>query len=470
MSTLDVSPVAAFVTGSPTLSEEVLTAGRLLLLDTFGALAGGLRYPTVQALGRFLNTDGAGTVIPEATVPFGRTVTLGAAATWLDADSGGSFHPQGSRLPPVPTAHPAPHVLPVLLHEATRQNLSDDELVRVFVLACETGMRFGVGTTLRPGLHPHGIHGPVAAAVAACLFHGRDAPTTARAIELAGSVPLAATLAVPMAGGTVRNLWTGLGAYYGASASVWAACGLPSSGEVLTDLCDISVCTDLSSEEVVGELGTRWRILDSYLKPYACARWVHPSLDALQLALDQFPGARPQARAIARIEVRTFAFAASLDSVEPTSDLHARFSVPLSLAAFLLDGHLHAGSYLPGALERPALRALAGRVHLAEEPRFSAALPRERPSCVTVRLHDGTVESAEVRGARGNPEDPLSVGEIVTKFGHNVGDLLTPGLRDSVSRSLAGDGPRDGTTLTPATNALLTGIRTTTDASRMTTP
>ncbi len=59
---------------------------------------------------------------PEPTgpgdLPFGRLVTLGTAATWLDADSGGSFHPQGHRLPPVPTAHPAPHSLPVLLHAA----------------------------------------------------------------------------------------------------------------------------------------------------------------------------------------------------------------------------------------------------------------------------------------------------------------------------------------------------------------
>ncbi len=464
MKALDVCPVAAFVTSSPPLPDEVLSAGRLLLLDTLGALVGGLRYPPVQALGRFLDTGSAG------TVPYGRTVTLGAAATWLDADSGGSFHPQGSRLPPVPTAHPAPHVLPVLLHEATRQHLSDEELVRVFVLACEIGMRLGVGTALRPGLHPHGIHGPVSAAVAACLLHGHDAPTTGRAIELAASVPLAATLAVPMAGGTVRNLWTGLGAYYGASAAVWAASGLPSSAEVLTALYDFSVCTDLSAEEVTGELGTRWRILDSYLKPYACARWVHPSLDALALALDKLPAGRPKPHEIAQIDVHTFAFAASLNSVEPTSDLHARFSVPLSLAALLLDGHLHAGSYLPGALERPALRTLAELVHLVEEPPFSAALPRERPSRVTVRLHDGTEAAAEVRGARGNPDAPLGVVEIVSKFRHNVGSLLVPGLCDAVTRSLVGEGQWEGGTLGPAANTLLTAMQTTTETSRMPTP
>ena len=91
--------------------EEVEVFTRLLLLDTLGALLGGLRYAPVRRLGRSLglSTDGP--------APFGFLLTLGTASTWLDADSGGSFHPQGHRLPPVPTAHPCPHVLPVLLRD-----------------------------------------------------------------------------------------------------------------------------------------------------------------------------------------------------------------------------------------------------------------------------------------------------------------------------------------------------------------
>ena len=448
MSGLDVSPVAEFVTSTATLPAEVATAGRLLLLDTIGALAGGLRYPPVQALGRALGAGGHG------MVPYGRTVTLGTAATWLDADSGGAFHPRGDRLPPVPTAHPAPHALPVLLHEAARQQCANAELVRVFVLACEIGLRFGVGTSLRPGLHPHGIHGPIAAAVAACLLHGHDAATTARAIELAGAMLMAATLAVPMAGGTVRNLWTGLGAWYGASAAVWAASGMPSATEVLIDLLGVSVCTELSPDEVTGGLGHRWRILDSYLKPYACARWVHPSLDAVLLALRRLPGAPARPADVDRIEVQTFAFAASLDGVAPTSDLHARFSVPLSVAALLHDGHLHADSYLPDGLARPSLSALARRVRLVEDAAFSAALPRQRPARAVVHLHDGRNACAEVRGARGDPGSPLSVAEVVDKFTHNVGDLLPVELRDPLVRVLSG-GTGGEDTVAAAARALL---------------
>lgn len=455
MTTLDVRPLADWVTSKPALPPEVRRVGGLLLLDTFGALAGGLRYPPVQALAALLGTA-AGGPGGGGAVPYGRTVLLGAAATWLDADSGGAFHPQGMRLPPVPTAHPAPHVLPVLLHAAAERGLDDETVLRAFVLGCEVGLRFGVGTTLRPGLHPHGIHGPVGAAVAACLLAGADAATTARALDLAGSVPLAATLAVPTGGGTVRNLWTGLGAWYGASAGGWAAAGLPSSPQVLTDLQGTSVCTDLSVDEVGGGLGERWQVLQSYLKPYACARWVHPALDALQLALALLEGAPPIPEDVAGVDVATFAYAASLGGTVPVSDLHARFSVPLSVSALLHDGDLHAGSFLPAALARPSLHALAGRVRLTEEPAYTAALPRERPTRVLLRLADGRRAEAEVRGARGNPDLALSAAEVADKCRRNAGTLLPAAVLDDLVATLAAAGEvLTGRTVSVAAGALL---------------
>ncbi|MGC4783504.1 MmgE/PrpD family protein [Micromonospora zamorensis] len=431
MQGIDTKRIAAFAhdtsLGDP--PEEVLTFTRALLLDTLGAMLGGLRYPAVRALAESLR--------PSATtdLPFGRLLTLGTAATWLDADSGGSFHPQGHRLPPVPTAHPAPHSLPVLLHAAAH-GVDDRRLVEIFLIANEIGMRFGVGTTLRPGLHPHGIHGPIAAAVATALLDGLPPATTATAIELAGAVPMAATLAVPMRGGTVRNLWTGLGAYYGASAARRAADGATGSEALLRELLDGLVCTDLSAAELTTGLGTRWRLTDSYLKPYACARWVHPALDAFRAAVAGVADPVRERGGLAAIEVDTFAFAASLSTVDVSSDLQARFSVPVSLATLALDGELAAAGFLPDRLARPEVGALAALVRLREEPVFTAALPHERPTRVTVHWRDGSTASATVRNARGNPDDPLTADEVAAKFRRNVEDVLDPTTADAVVAGL----------------------------------
>lgn len=395
---------------------------RTLLVDTLGCLVGGLRYPAVRALGERLGARG--TVADE--VPFGWLVTWGSAATWLDGDSGGSFHPQGHRLPPVPTAHPAPHVLPVLLHHALVGRHDDAELLRVFLAAMEVGLRFGVGTTLRPGFHPHGIHGPVAAAVAHALLSDLDRPATADAILLGLSQPLGATLTVPMRGGTVRNVWTGLGTFLGAQAASRAAAGTRGDAGTVRELFDGVVSTDWDLAEIQEDLGSRWRVVDSYLKPYACARWIHPAVDAFAEAAvaagrDPEPGLHQQ---VNRIEVRTFAFAASLDARRPATDMHARFSLPTCLAAFAVHGALVADTFLPDQLGHPGVAATAALVSVSEDPHFTAALPAERPTSVAVTWRDGTTSSVTVRNARGNPDNPLSMGEVERKFRANVGSVV----------------------------------------------
>lgn len=413
---------------------DVVAFARLLLLDTLGALLGGLRYPAVQELGRTLRADEPAR---SGDAPFGRLMTLGTAATWLDADSGGSFHPQGHRLPPVPTAHPAPHSLPVLLHEAAVGDVSDHRLLEVFIVANEIGMRSGVASTLRPGLHPHGVHGPAAAALAAVLLRGGSSDELATAFLLGSSMPIAATLDVPMRGGTVRNAWTGLGAYYGACASQWAAAGARGSEQAYSALFDGAVCTDLSSDELAGGLGHRWQLANSYLKPYACARWIHPGLDAVLVAL---AGASVRAEDVAAVEVDTFAFAASLDSVDITSDMQARFSLPYCIATLLADGELDAGSFLPAGLDREPVLVLARRVVVREDPAYSAALPVERPTRVAVRLAGGRILTAEVRNARGNPTSPLSRATVEHKFRRNVADLVAPELVDALVDGLLDPG------------------------------
>lgn len=78
--------VSSFAAGTrlAVVPPPVRAFSSLLLLDTLGALAGGLRYPPVQQLGVVL----ASTEVTSSAAPFARLMTLGTAATWLDADSG----------------------------------------------------------------------------------------------------------------------------------------------------------------------------------------------------------------------------------------------------------------------------------------------------------------------------------------------------------------------------------------------
>jgi 2-methylcitrate dehydratase PrpD len=232
-----------------------------------------------------------------------------------------------------------------------------------------------------------------------------------------------------MAGGTVRNAWTGLGTYYGALAAAEGA----GDAEVITQLFDYAVCDELDPHVLMGTTEP-WRLLHSYLKPYACARWIHPALDALRQALSDHPGVL-----VRGIEVTTFAFAASLTGTRPRTDMAARFSLPFSLATFAVDGRLAADGFLPDRLVRPDVIDLAEHITVTEDADFTAALPQERPTALRVRFADGTQSDVAVRNARGNPDDPLPADEVAAKLRHNVGDLLPVSLVDELSGWLTGE-------------------------------
>lgn len=412
------------------MPEEVVSFGRLLFLDTLGVMVGGLRYPQVQALGQqFGGAQGsAGT-----TIPWGRLVTLGAAATWLDSDSGGSYNPWAQRIPPDSAAHPTPHSAPMLLHEAASGRVTDVELLEVFILANELAMRSSVASHLRPGVHPHGIHGPIASALVTALLGGMSSKEITQAILLSSSVPMSSTMATPMHGGTVRNIWTGLGAYYGAWATNLVTSGFQGSVDTYVGLFDRAVSTDLAVAGMTDDLGSQWQILLSYLKRYACARWIHSSLDAVGGILRQ---EQLGPEDIETVTIETFEFATMLNATDIRSDLHARFSLPYCVATLIYDGEIHAGAFLPGSLDRPEVAALAKRIVLREEPRFTAALPAERPACATIVTTRGTTHTLEVRLPRGNPETALTRGDIEKKFRSNVGNSVPQRVVDEVVDSL----------------------------------
>jgi MmgE/PrpD C-terminal domain len=140
----------------------------------------------------------------------------------------------------------------------------------------------------------------------------------------------------------------------------------------------------------------------------------------------------PELIGIDHIDVQTFAFAASLDALDIRSDLHARFSLPYCVATLLIDKELHAESFLPDRLARPDVMALASRVRVTENATYSAALPDDRPSSLTVRTRDGNALTAAVRNARGNPSSALSREEVELKFRRNVGDLVSGEYVDAV--------------------------------------
>jgi 2-methylcitrate dehydratase PrpD len=329
----------------------------------------------------------------------------GTAGTVLEMDEGNQFC----------KGHPGMHTVPAALaHASTLPEVSGRALLAAIALGYEAGARVGIGTALRPAMHPHGTWGAICAAVAVARLARRDAPAMRHAINMAAGFAIATSRRTMLEGGSVRNAYAGIAGQMGITVNDLVDAGFEADrdgvgqvfGRVLSDRFDAAALTDA--------LGTRWEIGRNYFKMHSCCRYNHATLDALARIAAAAP--LPPPERIARIEVDTYARAVELDDPAPRNTLAARFSVPFAVATALVTGSTGVDSFTAAALANPATRALAGRIVLREDRAMTAALPDRRPARVTLTLDDGRVLSAATETNRGDWADPYPAADLRDKF------------------------------------------------------
>ena len=398
-------------------SENVRESARRSLIDTLGCMLGGSTVGPVRTLASTVHDPKQIAPVfgtPYRAHPYHAAFIGGVAGTWMDADSGGTKHPAGGRVPPVPTAHPAVHLLPALLAETGAIHpVPGDELIRIYLVSHEVGQRIGSATRLLPGIHPHGVHGTSSAALAIGLARKLEVGSLARSMELATSLPLVTSLHVAMSGATVRNAYAGLGARNGMMAVDAAMRGAAAPADALQAVLAHGLSDALDTERLLRGLGRDWESARAYVKPHACARWIHPALDAVGSLM---PAETLDPDSVQAIEIRTFRFAAMMNDPHPPTDLGAKFSVPYCVAAMVCFGSVELDAFKPAAMRRRDLQQLSARVEVVEEPDYTAALPERRPTTVMIRYRDGRTATASVEGAHGDPEDPLTAADLEGKY------------------------------------------------------
>jgi 2-methylcitrate dehydratase PrpD len=404
------------------VDDPVLVDGRRSLIDSIACQVAGIVAEPVRTL--LATRSGAPSpVLGAATrtsAPHGAFIG-GVAATWHDLDSG-HRHPNDD--PPVPGGHTPVHVIPALLALGEPRGMSGREFFRSYLVTYEFGARIAVASALRAGLHTHGVHATTAAAAASALATGGDADLIDRAIRLAAGLNIMPSMRAPLEGGTVRNTFAGIGAMHGVLAERLARAGVVPEVRAMASVYDGIAAGDFDGAAAVRRLGSEWETMLGYYKVHACCRWNHPALDALEELMARRP--LPVSR-IAGVEVRTFAFAAQMSDQDPRSDLGAKFSLPWSIAAYLVLGSTGPAGYTPEALGDDRIRDLARRVTVVEEPAYSAQLPERRPTTVVVRTIDESIAASSVLGSRGDPGNRFDDARMNRKYLDLVGGVLGEG-------------------------------------------
>jgi 2-methylcitrate dehydratase PrpD len=395
-------------TSIESLGEAAVQAGRLVLLDTIGAMVAGSALPENRRLAGAMHerrSRATATLIGHG----GRVDPL--LATFANATAGVALEvDEGNRLG---GGHPAIHVIPAALAVAEDVGADGRRLLESIIAGYEVCSRLGSATTPRSNVHSHGTWGTIGTAVAVAKLAGLDEAGVRSVINLSASMSPANTWTTALEGVTIRNAYPGRSGLDGILAVDLHRAGFTGLPDAPTDVYATILADRFEPERALEGLGGPLRIQQNYFKLYACCRYNHYALDAL-LAIARAEGLAPDQ--VARVIVTTIPFGPRMADPAPTSMLGAKFSIPHAVAAALVLGRADVSAFEEPARGDARIRALAARVDVRVDPRMSPRRSDYPTAVVEIVLKDGRSLSRSTTVVRGDFEDPVPTDEIVEKF------------------------------------------------------
>ena len=318
------------------------------------------------------------------------------------------------------TSHPAVAIIPAVLAMAEREKSSFAEILQAIIIGYDMMLRAARAINpahLKRGFHSTGTCGALGAAAACAKLLGLDSTETAYAISM-GGLQSAGLQEMLHDHPGVKPLQPGKAAAAGILSADLAKRGAKAprtlfEGEHgwLKAMCD----SDYSEEALVGDLGSRFEILYTYTKLYPTCRHCHAAIDLAREARETL---YCDPADIESIEVKTY----RLGIVEvgriqvPKTQQEAMFSLPFAVAIALTRGNVTLQDYTPETLSDPKLISLAEKVRVIEDEKLNDLYPEERGAHMKVVLKDGRSFEKYIPVAKGEPENPVSDGDLKEKL------------------------------------------------------
>jgi 2-methylcitrate dehydratase PrpD len=391
------------------LPREVVHQARRCLLDLIGVAASG-RSTELSRIVHGFAVRQMGASEGGARLIFDGRRASPAGAAFAGASTIDSFDAHDGHA--LTKGHAGVAVLPALLAVIDAEGLvasgqvDGAEILTAIILGYEIATRAGIALHGSVSdYHTSGAWNALGCAAVAARLLSLDHDRTRHALGVAEYHGPRSQMMRCIDHPTMLKDGSGWGAFAGVSAAYLAQDGFTGAPAITFE-----------AAEQVGhwsDLGTRWRIMEQYFKPWPVCRWAQPAIAAAS-ALMAAHSISPET--ITRVEVETFAEAARLGAALPDATESAQYALGFPLAAFLVRGRLGADEIGPDGLSDPAIAAMTRRISLIERPEFSHRFPASRQALVRIVTDGGEVHTSPVTTARGDPDNPLSDGDLMRKF------------------------------------------------------
>lgn len=412
------------------IPDEVRAAAKLHLLDALGCgLAGAATQTATEARAVAALEGGAA----EATVVGLRSRLPAAAAAMANGmlfhglDYDDTLAATGTHLSAV--------AAPAVLAMGERLRAGGGEALTAFVAATESVAAIGLAAPYamhRRGFHATSVYGVFGAALASARLLALDHDRAVAALGIAGS--FASGIFEYLADGSpTKPIHAGWAAHAGVRAALLAERGARGPATVLegrfglfathADLAETALQSSLAG------LGRTWHTPEIAFKPYPSCHFMHGALDAARQALGGHvltPGEVASIVATVAQDAVAFVLEPMDDKRAPRTGYDAKFSLPFSVAALVVDGDVGVATYAPDRITDPRLLALAGKVRYEVRPYDDAFAGGAQ-----IELTDGQV----LTGAQRHPRD-LTESDVRRKFQSNAALALGQADVDSLEAAV----------------------------------
>lgn len=384
--------------------------------DTVATMIAGRTEPVVRIVNEFVqarNSDAR-----EASILLGIKRAASADAALINGTAAHALDYDDVAL----GGHPSTVLVPAVLAEGELLDATGADAIRAYLVGYEVWAELvsrDPDAYHEKGWHPTAVLGAVAAAAAVCNLHKLSAGLCRNALGVAASM---ASGLVANFGTMTKPLHAGRAAACGIDAVHLARLGLTAAPDAIEH--DVGYLAALSPRGradrsgIAPGLGKRLRILDSGLsiKKYPMCYAVHRTIDGI---LDLIAANDVNADEVREVHVTIGTTQASmLRNHAPVNALEAKFSLEFAVAAALV-------------ARRVGLRELTDE--FVSDARVQRAMTKVRTDTIDTRcpiepvlsfadravleLEDGrSLDSGEIRFARGNAKLPLRTDELKAKF------------------------------------------------------
>ena len=329
--------------------------------------------------------------------------------------------------------HPGAPTIAAALAVAEECGASGEDFLRGVIVGYEISTRIGaaMGRAHYRYWHNTGTIGSFGAAAAAASIYGLDAQRFAHALATVTTFAAGLQQAFRM-DSMSKPLHAGHAAEAGLLAALAAREGVTGSLDVIEGEAGLGRAMSDGPDwnRALATLGTEFHITQMTFKNHACCGHTFAAIDG---ALELQRSMKVAAADIARVSVGTYRPALEVAGYEhPTTPAEARFSLKYVVATALMHGSVRLAAFEPARMADAATRALMQRIELTVDAELDASFPGQRAARIAIETKDGRRGEYLQPTRKGDPDMPLSDGELEHKFL----ELATPVLGDAPARAL----------------------------------